>query len=154
MKLFCILFIFLIPSSLKAAENDVSIGIGVGLLHSGLGANVAYVSDIDMSYFSAGCDSYSSVAGATCGVGVGYIRTGIFDENGKHGLGAHAGIVGTKSKIINDTKENSAIYGLGISYVYFFNGIKQPGFNLGLGSTLTLDGNSDLNAAFQIGYQF
>ncbi|WP_299574475.1 hypothetical protein [uncultured Shewanella sp.] len=153
-RILLILIVCFASSHSESAERDFSVGAGVGILHSGLGINLAYVGDTDLSYFSTGCDSYSTVAGITCGVGVGYVRTGLFGEKGKHGLGINIGIVGTESKIVNGKKNNSAIYGGGISYIYFFNGISKAGLNLGVGGTISLEGNNDVNAAFQIGYQF
>jgi len=136
------------------AEDSYSFGVGLGTAYSGIGVNVAQVSQDDMKYASAGCVSTSSIYGSTCGVGVGWITTDLLDaESNKIGLGAYLGIVGRKRDGI--TFEHEASYGVGIGYHYFFNGIDQPGTRLGFSFVVGADSddNSD-GLLLELGYQF
>ncbi len=147
------LILLSLTCAMKAEANEQhSFGVGLGSSYSGLGINIAQLSDDDMKYISAGCVSSSSKNGSTCGLGIGWIVTDLFDNNNnKHGLGAYAGIIGTEINL----DDNQPLYGLGFGYHYFLNGINKPGTNLGF-SFLT--GNSDNGQEnvlmFQIGYQF
>ena len=110
---------------------------------------------------SVGCVGYSSSHGAACGVGVGWIKTDLFNaESNKHGLGIYAGIVYVDryTPQSNDRYSKSVqdnLYGPAISYSYFTNGINQSGFNFGT-SFYVMDDNSDSLGGFalQMGYQF
>lgn len=133
--------------------EDISVGVGAGMSYSGLGANVAYVSETDMKYVSAGCVSYSSSSGSTCGAGIGWIKTDLFDnDSNKHGLGAYLGVVGVETAFLRDDK---AVYGAGLGYHYFFNGIDKSGFNLGI-TVVAADTEDDdkFGLSLQAGYQF
>lgn len=134
------------------AEDSFSLGLGVGSKYSGLGTNFSLVSENDMKYISAGCLSYGSRSGATCGAGLGWIKTDLFNANSnKHGLGLYLGAVGTQIKYA----DREAIYGAGLGYHYFFKGIDKPGANIGL--TLVHGKGDDENNSgimFELGYQF
>jgi hypothetical protein len=133
--------------------EDISVGVGAGMSYSGLGAIVAYVSETDMKYVSAGCVSYSSSSGSTCGAGIGWIKTDLFDsDSNKHGLGAYLGVVGVETAFLRDDK---AVYGAGLGYHYFFNGIDKSGFNLGI-TVVAADTEDDdkFGLSLQAGYQF
>ena len=138
------------------AEGSYSFGLGMGTSYSGLGVNVSQVSKNDMKYFSAGCVSYSSVFGSTCGVGVGWIKTDLFQtDSDKHGLGAYLGVVGRKrgGRSLNSDDEPS--YGAGVGYHYFFNGIGRSGANVGFSLVASdTEDDSDHGVILQIGYQF
>ncbi|WP_100658748.1 hypothetical protein [Alteromonas flava] len=155
MKSLKLLACALFPLALTANVNakEYSFGMGVGSLYSGLGVNIASHSENSLTYISAGCVSYSSRAGSTCGVGGGWITTNILSvPNNKHGLGAYVGIVGTERESFDN---HDAIYGGGLGYHYFFNGIDRAGTNIGLGFMVgdTNDGTEGA-LVFQLGYQF
>ncbi|MEP1555025.1 MAG: hypothetical protein ABJJ44_20325 [Paraglaciecola sp.] len=139
--------------SVNSLADEFSFGAGVGSLYSGVGVNIAMRSDTNLKYLSAGCVSYSDRGGSTCGVGAGWVTTGLFDfQNTQHGLGAYVGVVGTESTIF---RKDEAIYGAGFGYHYFFNGIGISGANAGL-SFVVGDANSGTHTGLmaQIGYQF
>ncbi|GEA10348.1 hypothetical protein [Alteromonas sp. KUL49] len=153
-KLRLITFVcFPLVFSAHASAEEFSFGAGLGTLYSGLGVNVASRSSTDLKYLSAGCVSYSDNGGATCGVGGGWIKTDLFDsENTQHGFGAYIGVVGRDRVAF---KDDEAVYGAGVGYHYFFNGIEQPGTNIGL-SFVAGDTDSGVDSALwvQLGYQF
>ncbi|MDQ7048438.1 MAG: hypothetical protein Q9M92_02420 [Enterobacterales bacterium] len=140
-------------SSSISAEDRFSLGAGVGLSYTGLGLNLAQQSDKDLTYISAGCISYSSLNGSTCGFGLGWITTRFFDGNPKHALGAYYGVIGTDRSFLED----KAVHGLGVGYYYFFNGIDKQGTNIGISlvsGTLSDSSNSGNAIILQLGYQF
>jgi len=141
-------------------ETQYSVGVGMGALYSGIGANFSLVSESDMKYISAGCTKYSSLNGAACGFGVGWIKTDLFDLNSnKHGLGVYASQVDHENR---GTLENNHyrfhdndVYGVGISYTYFMNGIDHSGTTLGVSFHATnAEFEGKYGGFFQIGYQF
>ncbi|WP_339773670.1 hypothetical protein [uncultured Paraglaciecola sp.] len=167
MRRFALILPVLAFSSFAAEDSQTqqySVGIGMGALYSGLGANLALVSKNDMKYLSAGCVEYSSRFGSTCGFGAGWVTTDLFNfDNNKHGFGIYASIAGREhSYRINpdmngrtyQVKEHD-IYGLGVSYTYFFNGINRSGTTLGISIHGTnADFESSVGGFLQIGYQF
>lgn len=139
--------------SYQAIANDTfTFGLGVGSLYSGVGVNAGVRSKTDFKYISAGCVSYSSIYGETCGVGAGWVKTDIFDfQTPKHGVSLYIGIVDSEY----NNFDHNAIYGVGLGYHYFFKGIGQPGLNLGF--TITAGNENDglgMGGMFHIGYQF
>jgi len=126
--------------------------MGAGSLYSGIGVNAGIQSYTDLKYISAGCVSYSSIYGETCGVGAGWVKTDIFDfQTPKHGASLYIGIVGSEY----DNLSHEAIYGVGLGYHYFFKGVGQSGANLGF--TITAGNENDgiaMGSMFQVGYQF
>ena len=135
-----------------SAENDFTAGIGIGSLYGGVGLNVGLQSTTDFKYVSAGCVSYSSMNGETCGFGIGYMTTGLFDyQSKKHASNFYIGIVGTERGYYED----KALYGAGLGYSYFFNGIDKSGANIGF--TLIgakANGDLEIGGMLQLGYQF
>jgi hypothetical protein len=92
-KLF-LLPLTLIVSTQSLANDTFTFGLGAGSLYSGVGLNAGIQSKTDLKYISAGCVSYSSLYGETCGVGAGWIKTDIFDfQTPKHGASLYVGIV-------------------------------------------------------------
>ncbi len=147
-----LLSLALITSSASMANDKLTFGAGIGSLYSGIGINAGIQSKTDLKYVSLGCISYSSSNGETCGAGIGWVTTTLFDsKNTKHGTGMYLGIVGTE----NHYFDNDPIYGLGLGYHYFLNGINNSGFNLGftLVAGSTNDG-ADIGGMLQAGYQF
>lgn len=145
-------------------EKKYSIGVGKGALYSGIGANLSFVSQSDMKYISAGCTEYSSFSGASCGFGAGWIKTDLFDfDSNKHGFGIYATLVGKEHYSSYKTTDNGVkyyqhendVYGVGVSYTYFMNGIDHSGFIFGASIHAT---NADYDGKYggflQAGYQF
>jgi len=117
-----------------------------------------------LKYISAGCVEYGSSNGATCGVGAGWIKTDLSGANSnKHGFGVYISLVGNESYAsYTSTTEgaeyynhNSDVYGAGVSYTYFMNGIDKSGINLGISIHATnADFEDSYGGFFQVGYQF
>ncbi len=144
------LLLLFTPTS--SANDKLSFGAGFGSLYAGLGINITKQSDTEMKHLSVGCVSYSSIHGETCGAGIGWIKTDIFEsQTVNHGLGLYVGIVGTETNF-NDRK---ALYGAGVGYHYFFNGIGESGTNLGV-TLVAGDGENGIESGgvIQLGYQF
>jgi hypothetical protein len=81
----------------NSQTENYSVGIGMGAMYSGIGANIALVSKNDFKYISAGCTEYSSAYGSECGFGIGWVTTDLFDfETNNHGFGIYAGMLGTE----------------------------------------------------------
>lgn len=134
--------------------KDYSIGIGLGAMYSGLGANFSFVSENDLKYISAGCVEYSSRTGVRCGAGAGWIKTDLFGTNSnKHGFGVYVTFVGIENYISYTTttvgveyeNHESNIYGAGVSYTYFMNGINTSGTTFGISFHAT---NADVEDNF------
>lgn len=159
-----VLFLALIAMSAAASESEAdkqySVGVGMGAAYSGLGANFALISNTDMKYVSVGCVEYSSRYGSTCGVGIGWIVTDLFNANSnKHGLGVYVTKAGHESYVsrAGDTFriDENKYYGAGISYTYFMNGINKPGVNFGISAHATnAKYDEKINGFLQVGYQF
>ena len=159
MKILILTLTLLSFYSVAFEDTDLSLGLGIGSMYSGLGANISFISKNDIKYASAGCvesDAYEN----TCGFGLGWIRTDLFgDQTKKHGVGIYASIVGHERYLTleNDqykSNEND-IYGIGLSYTYFMNGIDRSGATFGLSFHATNAEDEDSIGSFlQIGYQF
>lgn len=149
------------------AEEKFSFGAGIGAMYSGLGVNAGLKTDKQFKYIAIGCLGYSRSGNerdAACGGGVGIIRTDLFSgTNDKHGAGLHIGAVMTRngdSKTIYEpgsvtvVREIEPVYGVGLSYVYFWNGLSRPGLNLGITPVIGFDHGPRGGFGLQIGYQF
>ncbi len=145
-------------------DKDYSIGLGLGAMYGGIGTNLSFVSENDLKYISAGCVEYSSSNGSTCGFGAGWIKTDLFGSNSnKHGLGVYVSIVGNESYSSYTTttegveyyNHESDVYGAGVSYTYFMNGINKSGttFCVSIHAT-NADFEDSYGGFFQVGYQF
>ena len=163
LKISClVLSTLLFSSSVLASESaqSTSFGLGLGAIYSGIGGNFALVSDTDMKYVSLGCTSYSSDGKSSCGAGLGWIKTDLFNaDSNKHGLGVYVGKVDEdrRVKVVNGRLkfDEKDVYGLGLSYTYFASGINSPGFNIGVSVHKTnSDYDSGVSAFWQVGYQF
>ncbi|TLU67370.1 hypothetical protein FE810_03560 [Thalassotalea litorea] len=145
------------------AFDDFGYGLGFGILYSGLGGNINVTKEYDMKYASIGCLGHSSEGGLACGLGVGWIRTNLFDVDpfyaDKHGIGIYIGAVGSEKSREPSNRfpeyDNETVWGLAGSYHYFLNGIEEPGTNLGA-SFVIGDGRDDteFGLLLQVGYQF
>ncbi len=133
------------------ADNNYTLGLGVGAMYGGLGMNAGFQSDVDIKYVSAGIMQISG-SSTTYGLGLGWITTDLFDFQSKnHGINLYVGAVGTERTFDG----HDPIYGGGLGYTYFFSGIDQSGFNIGF-NLLTGKGSeeSETGAFIQAGYQF
>ncbi len=141
-------------------EQEYSIGLGLGAMYSGIGANFSLVSKTDLKYISVGCTAYGSANGAECGFAAGWVTTGLFDlEINNHGFGVYAGILGRESYVTfednNYLYHENNYYGVGLSYNYFVNGIDKSGLTFGISiHTTNAKNDSRFGSFFQIGYQF
>ncbi len=150
LKVFPYLFLLLLSLTVTANEAT-SYGVGIGNSYSGLGINYGLLSEVEFKYVSTGVLGYSSLSGNIYGFGMGWMKTNLFDsKTPKHGANIYVGIMN------NNDKYNNAAY-IGAGYLYFFNGIKNPGKTIGF--TL-VNGNEvdefELKPSFQFafGYQF
>lgn len=146
-------FLALFRSVASFADNEVSFGVGVGSLYSGIGVNAALKGDSHIGYVSAGCIGigYSDNSGwiLPCGIGAGWIWTNLLTKtNNRHGLGLYAGPVGVN-------KNDKARYGIGVTYVYFLQGVNTKGWNVGITQAVGKEnGNTKGSLLINVGYQF
>lgn len=111
------------------ADDQISIGVGIGPAYGGLGINVARIVTGNMHYGAIGCFAYSPDRSDTaCGAAIGWISTNIFAPTmDKHGIGIHLGAVGSE----NTPTDITTVYGGGVTYTYFFRGLNSRGTNIG-----------------------
>tara|TARA_R110002111_G_scaffold41635_1_gene77065 strand:- start:630 stop:1142 length:513 start_codon:yes stop_codon:yes gene_type:complete len=142
------------------SEQRYSLGLGFGSAYSGVGANFASISQHEMKYISAGCTKISSSHSSTCGFGLGWIKTDLFDvDNDKHGIGIYIGKVDEETEAIYNqdiyTTKKQDVYGAGISYTYFKDGLLASDLNYGVSFHVTNAEYDDNHGwYFQLGYQF
>ncbi len=136
-------------SIISHSIEDITIGAGMGGLYSGMGLNVGIKSQSDFKYVSAGLAPYASRDGNTYATSMGYVNAGLIDANkAKHAIHVYMGFIN------NEIEYNYTPY-MGTGYLYFFNGIRRNGGNLGI---TFMDGNKKDGLGFktylQLGYQF
>ena len=150
-QLFFCLTLLVISSSVLA-NNKLTFGLGAGSFYSGIGINAGMQSATDIKYISVGCVSYSTIYGETCGAGIGWVSTDIFDfQTPKHGASVYVGVIGSES----NNYDRKAVYGGSLGYHYFFSGIADSGFNVGFSVTAgNTDDGMSIGSMFQVGYQF
>jgi len=162
MKLNFKIFIVLLLSAQNIyADENYTFGIGFGgSTYGGLGTNIGLVSDSDMKYLSAGLKGYQSYGGAVYSIGIGWIKTDLISsDSNNHGIGVYVGLVDQEYYYVkenNDYLEKSRnIYGYGLTYNYFFNGISNSGTNLGLSLiNYSYSYENSVMLSLEIGYQF
>lgn len=147
-----------------ALDRDYSVGAGIGAMYNGVGVNVARSTYTDLGYVAAGCTSYSTISGSSCGLSVGWIKTDLFStDSNKHGFGLYAGKLDeenyTSYTLTNQGRvyyqHDKDIYGAGVSYTYFTNGINRPGPTYGISvHTTNAEFKSRYAGFLQVGYQF
>jgi hypothetical protein len=134
-----------------SASDSISYGVGIGRSYSGLGVNYGVLSETDFKYLTTGILAYSSVDGRYYASGAGWMKTNLFDSNTpNHGANIYAGIIN------NDKEYNNTPY-IGAGYLYFFDGIKNPGKAIGISffNGNEIDGfGLGLSFQFEFGYQF
>jgi hypothetical protein len=146
----CLLF-----SGSTLADDNKSIGVGVGSMYNGLGVSYGLLESNSYKYASIGCLSLSNSDSrgteTNCGIGFGYITTALISKTeNNHGLGIHIGVTYNEHKNLDEYEAF-----ISPQYVYFFNGINSSGMNLGVNAwSGKRDGESDNGFGFQIGRQF
>lgn len=149
--IFIVFLLSLTPTN-AFSEQKFSFGIGGGYFQGGgLGVNIALKGDHDMKYLGTGVAGYKETDGdadIAYGVTLGWLRTDILaKESGKHGLGIVLGIMGGEGWDTN--------FSIGPSYAYFFKGVSQPGFNVGVAAgPVFSEDKTNVTGCVQVGYQF
>ncbi len=148
----CILISCCLQTPALLAEG-YSFGIGVGHLYSGVGINYTKHLNRSQAYASLGCmaaatHSSSNDIETVCGIGLGYIRTHLFSDSDKHGIGLSTGVYRN-----TDADENEYI--LGPTYTFFMNGVNNPGWSFGVMPYMSkVSGqDTDYEVMFNLGYQ-
>jgi len=153
------LFVFmeLILHQAMAVESKTSFGAGIGALYSGIGVNAGLRSINDFKYIAAGCVGIGYTDNSEwilpCGIGAGWLWTGLLsNDDHRNGFGIYVGPVGINKG--NTENEDKAIYGVGITYVYFLKGISTNGWNIGITPAIGKEKNDTkgfllLNAGYQ-----
>lgn len=143
------IFLTLIIAFPAYAEKEISIGAGLGYMYSGAGANIALRDIHGMQYIGGGISGYSSSVGAGFGFCLGWMRTDLLNfYDDRHAFGV---------ALQFSRRTSSSVYlSMGPTYTYFFNGISNPGFNVGVatGVSFEIEGADDFFVFPQIGYQF
>ena len=162
--------VFLLISALppiKPTLAESHIGVGLGVLYNGIGINYSKSTENGLAFGAVGCigisisGSSSTSDGATtresesietsCGVGIGFVSTELFQSK-KHTIGASAGLNYNTGISGNSGLEWNVIP----HYVYFLNGVKNRGINLGIGGVLTYrdSGFDDPGLLLNVGFHF
>jgi len=154
-SIYLVVLLLMVSFEADASDETFSFGAGAGALYSGIGINIGIQRDTDFRYIATGCTGvgYSTADGwqTSCGVGVGWIWADILSESSnRHGIGFYLGPTG-----IRKGGHINPVYGVGISYDYFFKGINSSGWNLGLTPAVG-QRNGEINGylLLQAGYQF
>jgi len=142
----------------QGSARNWSLGVGFGTPYAGLGANLALAGTHDFKYLSAGClagTEHDDDWDLACGIGVGWMWTDLFAWRPNHqAIGVYLGPVGSQRDSGPDGKLH-AVYGVGASYNYFFNGVGRPGALLGLTPVIDRrDGDTEASLMLNLGYQF
>ena len=127
-----ILYFTLIIPTLTFAEDDENVfGVGMGPTYAGIGINYGKQNLHTLKYYSLGTYQlgYSGSNGLFYDFGVGYgIMTTKYSTNDKHGLGVNVGLSYAHRKY----DEIGVSLKAGVNYNYFFNGMGNKGWNIGL----------------------
>ena len=159
-KFFFAIILVCLAARHASAGQDLSFGMGLGYFYNGLGVNLALKSPHDFKYLGTGVIGFQATSSNDSssnehseysvwyGVTAGWVRTDIITkQSDKHGLGIFLSVDGGK--------DFNTMLSLGPSYTYFFKGVSQPGFNLGLASGLGFtEDYTCWTIGLQIGYQF
>jgi len=141
--------------------SDVTVGAGLGSQYSGLGFNAGLKKWESLFLVSFGITAMGaredSGLATVYGVGASWFSTGAIPQEGdRHALGVYAGSIGGRIEFLNnEVIEKRSLYGGGLSYGYFFNGLSNSGWNLGLFlGAYSKDDEWHGVAAPGVGYQF
>ena len=152
------LFFGLLGTNTSIAESKTSLGVGFGALYSGFGVNLGLRGENNFGYIAAGCIgvgySDNSKWLLPCGIGAGWLWSGLFSKaNNRHGLGLYVGPVGVDGG--DNGEDDTVVYGVGITYVYFLRGIHSSGWNFGITPAAgQYDGDVKGSLLLNIGFQF
>lgn len=142
----------LLAVPLPSFAEEFSFGIGLGSLYNGLGVNFGISKDKSLRYLALGCIGGSSSDegdfSGICGIGAGYIKSGVFKLSPEHTLG---GMISVNHDEKNDVRETF----VGLSYHYMFS--KDPAYGWGIGLTpgvIFRDSSEDAHFMLNLGYQF
>ncbi len=128
-----------------SAKDSNSYGIGIGNSYSGIGVNYGMLSEADFKYVSTGILGSSSSSGRIYGFGMGWMKTNLCGSNTpNHGANIRVGI-------INDDRKYSNTPYIGAGYLYFFDGMNDPGKVIGISF---INGNEKDGFAFGLSLQF
>lgn len=144
-----------------AFASDVTVGAGLGSQYSGLGFNAGLPKGENLFLLSFGVTAMGaredSGLASVYGVGATWFSTGAIPQEGdRHALGVYAGAIGGRIEFRNnEVIKKRSFYGGGLSYSYFFNGLSNSGWNLGLFlGAYTKDDKWRGVAVPGVGYQF
>lgn len=146
--------------NIALAESQISVGVGLGSMYSGLGVNVSLYEDNNIKYLSYGCFAFETDTNgnknSACGLGLGFLKSGILSEGNKHTVGLHFGAIAAKrSWGQNGDSLLDTVYGIGIPYAFFPNGLSGKGLNVGITPSIgNYKGDALGKILLQIGYQF
>ncbi len=152
-----VFFVLLLLHTVNAQETKTVFGTGIGTQTSGFGFNMGIADSTDLKYASIGIRSlsYSGNVGFSFqeSIGVGWVVSDLLSKsNTNNGIGLH---LGASREYIADGEQNIEMEFV-LFYSYFFQGIGQPGWQLGIGADLLrLSGSSVLYFIRpSFGYQF
>lgn len=158
-----------LASTLSSTANaDMTVGLGLGTLYSGIGLNFGTTTDTSLRYASLGClgislgntdidssDSTERTQGdsSNCGVGVGYVTTSVLSGK-RQGLGLS--LLATNNTVYKNNDGSNLEVTVIPGYYFFFNGIDRSGFNIGAGANFGFrEGQSvETGMTLNVGYQF
>ena len=158
MKKTAILFVFLSLAVSNANALEKSIGLGAGFMYSGLGANFSLHDNKAIYYAGLGCPAMAGSEGIrqfACGVGAG-ATFAIPSNTNKHGLGLYLGAMSAYFAFDDSNAFENARYGTAATYTYFYNGVNNPGFNVGVSPLAFYYHKSAVHwtGMLSLGYQF
>lgn len=133
-------------------DDQYSVGIGIGVLYSGIGVYASWFSENNFRYVAAGCVVCRSSSDSTYGFGAGWLRTGIINPAvTNHGVGIYIGPVASEQA--NGGLETN--YEVGAMYAYFPNGAVQRGFVFGIAPAVQFSEDyTGVSLDLSLGYQF
>lgn len=100
------------------------------------------------------------MGGAKYSLGIGWMTTNLISsDSNNHGIGVYIGLVDQEyyyeQKDNYYLEKNRNVYGYGLTYNYFFNGINKSGTNLGLSLTnYSYLYENKIGLSLELGYQF
>lgn len=156
----------LLASSVVQAETSgFRAALGAGNEYGGLGVQLARTTDHDRWSVGAGLAGYSDFyGGAAYGFALSYQRADLIGvrpfEPNRHALGVFIGPIGTEGEAqirngLYETRNYKAVWGAGMNYHYYRQGINSPGWSVGFGVGHGSGKHRDMtNVNLALGYQF
>lgn len=143
--------------SSAAQASDFDFGVGVGPQYSGVGVSSKYFPSKSSALgLSAGCISFSSTFGHTCGAGLSYERTDLFSASSdQHSFGLYLGLSGSEFRLSGNRYDDEAVYGGALFYTFYFEELSQPGLHIGAHiSTENRSHSTEVDFGINLGYRF